>query len=188
MDHSFNSDARRQWVHPRHLEVWSRYPLREAPAGDRLHYQEAIPHLKRFTRRAQERGVTVALGTDTPFPHLTPGFSVHDELSLYVDAGTPPVEALRSATSLNARVLGLESQIGRIASGLVADLVAVRGNPLERIDDVSAVVAVMHRGYLLDRKTLFAAASASFSTELDDAITRDLLERIEAPPPNSLHA
>jgi hypothetical protein len=41
--------------------------------------------------------VTIALGTDTPFPHHVAGFAVHDELCLYVDAGLSAVEVLRGA-------------------------------------------------------------------------------------------
>ena len=53
--------------------------------------------------------------------------SVHDELAMYTDAGIPAVDALRSATSINARVLGIDGRTGSIRPGLRADLVAVRG-------------------------------------------------------------
>ena len=176
MEHSFLHDRRREWVHPTHLRVWDYYESHFRPPAGRFRQQTALPHLKRFLGRAHERGVTISLGTDTPFPHLVPGFSVHDELAMYVDAGIAPVDALRSATSVNARVLGIESTAGRIAPGMVADLVAVRGNPLERIDDVGNVAAVVHAGQALDRAQLLNRVQASFGQELDDSITLDLLD------------
>ena len=182
LDHAFVEDRRREWVHPSHLHIWANYRSRSAPPTGRRRLQIASPHLKRFLGRAHERGMTVSLGTDTPFPHLVPGFSVHDELAMYVDAGIAPVDALRSATSVNARVFGIESTAGRIAPGMVADLVAVRGNPLERIDDVGNVEAVVRVGRVLDRARLLEQARAFFDKEPDDAITQDLLNVIEHGP------
>ena len=148
----------------------------DGPPEERLSYQDPVPHQKRFLLRAYERGVVVGLGSDTPFPHLVPGFSLHDELTMYVDAGIRPVDALRSATSINARVLGMESRAGRLAAGLTADMMAVRGNPLSCIDDVSQIIHVIRMGCLLDRQELLHAVQATFAEQPDDAITRDLLD------------
>lgn len=182
MDHAFVHDRRREWVHPTHLHVWASYRSRPYMSKGRRRLQIASPHLKRFLGRAHERGVTVSLGTDTPFPHLVPGFSVHDELAMYVDAGIAPVDALRSATSVNARVFGVESTAGRIAPGMAADLVAVRGNPLERIDDMGNVETVVRTGRVLDRARLLESVRATFDEEPGDAITQDLLYIIEHGP------
>ena len=139
-----------------------------------------MTYLKRFLLRAHGRGVAVALGTDVPFPRLPPGFSVHDELGMYVDAGLDPVDALRSATSVNATVLGIESRAGRVAAGLAADLLAVKGDPLQDIRDVGNVELVVRSGQILDRTELRRAADASFAETPTDAITNDLLDRIES--------
>ena len=175
MDHSFLHDQRRRWVHPTHLRIWSNYSSRLAPPVDRLRKQAAMPHLKRFLKRAHQGGVIISLGTDTPFPHLIPGFSIHDELAMYVDAGITPVDALRSATSINARVLGIESTVGQIAPGMVADLVGVRGNPLDRIDEIGNIVTVVHAGHELDLAQMLNRVQASFDQEPSDPITLDLL-------------
>ena len=55
------------------------------------------------------------------------------ELELMVEYGMTALQALRSATSVNARILGLEGAIGRIAPGLTADLVVVEGDPTRDI-------------------------------------------------------
>ena len=174
LDRSFYHDRRREWVHPEYLRLWDRFPYRSVEPEKRMHYQRALPHLKRFLRRAHERGVTIAIGTDAPFIHLVPGFSLHDELSLYVDAGITPIDALRSATSVNAGVLGIDSSVGRIAPGLDADLAAVKGNPLERIDDVGNVVLTIRKGAMFKPADLLEATRAMFANDLDDPITRDL--------------
>jgi imidazolonepropionase-like amidohydrolase len=179
LERSFHHDDRRQWVHPCHRELWDRYLTRFGPPQARLGMQTAIPHMKRFVRRAMERGVTVALGTDTPFPHLVPGFSVHDELAMYADAGIRFVDALRSATSVNARVLGIETIVGRIAPGLRADLVVVRGDPLERIEDIGNTERVWRDGVTMSPQTLLRAAEATFAQRPDDAITKDLQAYID---------
>ena len=114
------NDSRRRWVHPVFLDVWDRYLTRSGPPQARLKLQAAIPWLKRCLARMSARGLALALGTDTPFPHLVPGFSLHDELSLYVDAGVAPVDALRAATAGAARVLGVGDKKGAIAPGMAA--------------------------------------------------------------------
>lgn len=81
-------------------------------------------------------GVPVLAGTDAnpgvgPAP-IAHGSSLHDELELLVDAGIPPLDALRAATSLPARHFGLADR-GAIRPGLRADLVLVDGDPLSDI-------------------------------------------------------
>ena len=179
LDRPFHHDSRRAWVHPRHLDLWQRYRSRFGPPEYRWRYQGAMVHLKRFLRRANQRGVTVALGTDTPFPHLVPGMSVHDELAMYVDAGIPAVDALRSATSVNAGVLGIGDRAGSIRPGLRADLAAVRGNPLERIEDIGNVVCTVREGRRFEPPGLLQALEATFGEEPDGAVTRDLLNYVD---------
>lgn len=184
LDRAFHHDERRRWTHPVHLDIWNRYLSRREPPHRRLRFQTAMPHLKRFLWRAQLQGVTIALGTDTPFPHLIPGFSVHDELSMYVDAGLRPVDALRSATSVNAQVLGLSNQIGRVTPGLAADLVAVQGNPLTRIDDISNIVCTVRSGHCFRAEELWLRLQTTFSQTPGDAITRDLLGYVNRESPS----
>ena len=169
------NDSRRRWVHPVFLDVWDRYLTRSGPPQARLKLQAAIPWLKRCLARMSERGLALALGTDTPFPHLVPGFSLHDELSLYVDAGVAPVDALRAATAGAARVLGVGDKKGAIAPGMAADFVAVRGNPVDRIEDVGAVAWTVRGGRILAPDGLFESFRRMCDRAPDDPITRDLL-------------
>lgn len=179
LDRPFHYDARKSWVHPRHLDIWQRYLSRFGPPEQRWRYQGAMTHLKRFLRRAHQRGVTVALGTDTPFPHLVPGMSVHDELAMYTDAGIPAVDALRSATAVNAHVLGIDDRTGTIRPGLRADLVAVRGNPLERIEDIENVHCTVREGRRFEPSGLMEVHRSTFDREPDGAVTRDLQDYVD---------
>lgn len=179
LDRSFHHDDRRRWVHPCHLDLWNRYLSRFDKPESRLQYARGVPHLKRFVRRAHARGVIVAIGTDTPFPHLVPGFCLHDELAMYVDAGLKPDDALRSATSVNASVFEIAERKGRIARGLAADFAAFRGNPLDCIDDISNVAWVCRAGMPIDIEAIKARIVQDAKQSPDDPITNDLIAYIE---------
>ena len=80
-----------------------------------------------------KHGVKIIAGTDTPIGFLTPGFSLHKELELQVEAGLTPLQALRSATITPAKFFNLDNKIGTIDPGTYADLVILNSNPLEKI-------------------------------------------------------
>jgi imidazolonepropionase-like amidohydrolase len=97
-------------------------------------------------RAALDAGVTMCSGSDVGvFTHGENG----RELELMVDYGLSPMGAIRAATSTNARVLHMESQIGSVKPGLFADLVAVRGDPSHDIHAVRDVSFVMKGGAVM---------------------------------------
>jgi len=86
--------------------------------------------------------VPVVVGTD----QTVPGHSVHREIELYTTAGFTPMEAIQAATIVPARVMGMEKELGTIEAGKRADLILVKGNPLEDIHAVRNVEFVMTGG------------------------------------------
>ncbi len=103
---------------------------------------------------AHRVGVRFLAGTDTTIPFIYPGFSVHDELGLFVQAGLTPLEALQTATLNPARFLGLEQSIGAVQPGKIASLVLLDANPLRDIHSTTKISAVIIRGKLLNRNDL----------------------------------
>ena len=103
--------------------------------------------MSRLVGELHAAGVPLLAGSDAVGPHgVLPGSSLHEELSLMVQAGLTPYEALRTATVNAATYLNADQEFGRIAEGLRADLVLLSGNPLEDISEINSRVGVMRRG------------------------------------------
>jgi imidazolonepropionase-like amidohydrolase len=101
-------------------------------------------------------GIPLLAGTDTAscHPYTFPGFSLHDQLALLVQAGLTPMEALQTATLQPARFLGRENEIGTVQKDRLADLVLLDANPLADIRNTRKIHAVVVGGRLLDRAAL----------------------------------
>jgi imidazolonepropionase-like amidohydrolase len=101
---------------------------------------EVGPQIKATFARAYKAGVRIMFGTDT-------GVSKHGdnahEFKLMVDAGMPPLEAIKVATSVPAKFLGIDDKTGSIAVGKLGELVGVPGDPLKDITVTEHVVFVM---------------------------------------------
>lgn len=92
-------------------------------------------------------GDLITVGTDHPsWGEYFSGFSIHRELHAFVLAGLPPDAALRSAMIDAARALGVENELGTIDRGKLADLVVLRGNPLEDITNTRDPRLVIKEG------------------------------------------
>jgi imidazolonepropionase-like amidohydrolase len=103
-------------------------------------------------RALRDARVPILAGTDAPNPGLAHGASLHQEMELLVEGGLSPIEALAAATSVPARCFGLHDR-GRIAPGLRADLLLVRGDPTLDITTTRDIVSVWKGGVQLERKT-----------------------------------
>ena len=102
-------------------------------------------------RLAMRLGVPIAAGNDAGTP-LNPHGSIVPELSLMVQAGMAPLDAIRAATSTAARVVGLEAETGRIGAGLAADLLAVGSDPTQKIEALDDVRLVLARGSVVVKR------------------------------------
>jgi imidazolonepropionase-like amidohydrolase len=119
---------------------------------------ESIPPLQDYiqrnlgsARRAVRAGVKIAMGSDAVFSMF--GQNTR-ELGWFVKAGMTPEQALASATSVPASLLGVSDRLGRIAPGYLADIVAVDGDPLSKIEVLfTGVRWVMKDGVVEVRST-----------------------------------
>jgi len=99
-------------------------------------------------RAAMDAGVELCFGGDVGvYEH---GDNVR-ELELMIDYGMPLIDGLRAATSGNARIFGLDDQVGRVAAGLAADLIAVEGDPTVDVQALRRVRFVMANGNVVRR-------------------------------------
>lgn len=95
-----------------------------------------------------------SLNTDAPKLTVLPGFSLHKELQNLVEAGLTPYEAIRAGTSDAAAFLRQEGEFGAVAAGRRADLLLLKANPLENVNNVSKRVGVMVNGHWLPEAEL----------------------------------
>ena len=100
----------------------------------------------------KKHGVKIIAGTDTPIGFLTPGYSLHKELELLVEAGLTPLQALQSATITPAEFFDLEDKMGTIDPGKYADLVILNSDPLEKIKNTRDIYKVIVKGKVLQKR------------------------------------
>jgi imidazolonepropionase-like amidohydrolase len=102
-----------------------------------------LNHAKRNTEAMYQAGVRLGFGTDAGVANRVIGWSEHRELRLLVEkCGLSPADALRMATLGSAEILGRADELGQIAPGRRADLVALRDNPLEAITNSCSIESV----------------------------------------------
>lgn len=104
---------------------------------------EIGPKIQGMFQRAYKKGVPIAFGTDAGvFPH---GENAR-EFVYMVEAGMPVMEAIKSATVVNADLLGMGDNLGQLKEGFIADIVAVDENPKNNVETLKNVVFVMKEG------------------------------------------
>ncbi|MBV9508050.1 MAG: amidohydrolase family protein [Acidobacteriia bacterium] len=111
---------------------------------------------QQFVAKLSRAGGHIVAGTDTPSPGLVPGFSLHRELELLVQAGLSPMQALQAATKTAAEFLGKSGELGTLEVGKIADLIIVDGAPHVRISDIRRVQTVLTGGTVFSASELLS--------------------------------
>jgi imidazolonepropionase-like amidohydrolase len=109
--------------------------------------------LKRLTLQMHKAGVPLMVGSDT-YGLQVPGFSLHDEMQMMVDAGLPAFDVLKAATVTGARYLNRFASAGTINEGKKAEFVILSANPLNDISQTRNIDGVMLKGQWLNKAAL----------------------------------
>ena len=153
---SKRADPRNRYMTQAELETWKpendMFLKYRTPAYIVYQKRDYLQTLKGI-RLAKQLGVQLLAGTDVVAPWTYPGFSLHDELGLLVEAGLTPLEALRTATANPAQFFGMKD-VGTVAPGMKANLVLLDANPVINISNTKRISAVVVHGTLYTRGQL----------------------------------
>jgi imidazolonepropionase-like amidohydrolase len=171
-DENARLDPRRQYLSKFLVLDWREQVLE---ATDQ-HRQTLTKYWKdtahRDFREMHEAGVELLIGSDAAVLNIFPGYSLHDEMALFVrELGMTPAEVIERATRRSAKFLGISDQTGTVELGKVADLVLLDANPLDNIRNTRRITAVVLRGTLYDKRGLeriLAAVRAAPDRRIDD--------------------
>jgi imidazolonepropionase-like amidohydrolase len=136
-------------VEPSVLESLADRAFLDSPAEDEEGALKFFSAASANLRLVNSAGVPIALGTDVNNPFVYPGYSVHEELSLMVEAGLTAAEALGAATTGGAAFLGEAQRVGQIAPGYEGDLILLARNPLDRVENTRSIVFVISDGEVI---------------------------------------
>ena len=156
-DSNFTNDPRLQvypsWYQKR-LEEPGRFSLKERNTGTCSLYKKMFQQRLELVGAMHRAGVKMLAASDAVVWYVFPGFSLHDELELFVQAGLSPMEALQTATRNPAIYLDLIDTVGTVETGKKADLVLLEANPLANISNIKRITAVIIGGRLIPRVSL----------------------------------
>lgn len=148
-----DADADDSWLEfvPSFLKgMWKRAAyVRMSPGAKRT-----VPFMQQVVAELHEAGVTLLCGTDLANPNVIAGHSLHEEMTLFQEAGVPAAAVLRCATITPAEVFGVADRLGTVEPGKTASLVLVAANPLADIRNAGKIDAVFLRGTYFDRDAL----------------------------------
>jgi imidazolonepropionase-like amidohydrolase len=156
-DLNANPDPRMVYVAAEELQWWkpengmlTKYRTPEYISFRKREYAKMLEEIP----RAEAFGVRFLAGTDITIPYTYPGFSLHDELELFVEAGLTPMQALETATTNPAELLGLKNRWGKVAPSFTANILLLNADPLADVSNTRKIDAVVVSGKLLDRSEL----------------------------------
>jgi len=162
-DRAIHDDPRKQFLPSAFVSAWGPHKgltanyTAEDFESDKQNFERQLELVKRM----HQAGVRFMAGTDTADPYIYPGFSVHDEMELFVQAGLSSLAALQTATLNPARYLGRTDSMGSVAVGMTADLVLLDANPLEDIRNTKRIWSVVLDGKVLNKDAITSILDAS---------------------------
>lgn len=128
----------------------------------------ALAKQNQLLKEINERGGLIVTGTDPVGPMITPGYGLHREMELLVEAGLTPMEAIQAATLNAAKALRKYAEFGSVEVGKRANLVVVQGDPSQNISDIGSTVMIFKRGKQYDPDKLRESVLGKIGKESKD--------------------
>lgn len=135
------------------LPVELAQPLNDVgpPLPEADFYEKQFEKYVEIVGALHKAGVPIVAGTD----QTVPGYSLHREIELYVQAGFTPMEAIQAATIVPARAMGVDKELGTIEAGKRGDLIVIHGDPLQDIHNTRNVESVVTNGVMYNTAELW---------------------------------
>lgn len=156
-DPSFTNDARLKYLSPQAREEWKEETasdIKKNTSEDWQNKRKRYEVEKTIIKILWQEKVPILAGTDSYNSYAFPGFSLHDEMALFVEFGMTPLDALRSATINPVKYFKMTDSLGTIEPGKRADMVLLNANPLTKITNTKNIYAVMVNGKLFNSADL----------------------------------
>jgi hypothetical protein len=156
-DSEFTNDPRLKYIRPGIRDGWKNqddWRLKSITPESSALYKRMFQQRLDIIGAMHRAGVKMLAATDAVVWYVYPGFSLHDEMELFVRAGLAPMEALQTATLNPAIYLNMSDTVGTVEVGKKADLVMLEANPLENISNTKRINAVVVNGRLIPRASL----------------------------------
>jgi hypothetical protein len=150
-DTAFTNDERTNYLAEKTRTYWKetvKKDLQNYSPEDWENFRRRYEVEKKIVKILADEKVMIMAGTDFDDLFCFPGFSLHDELALFVQFGMKPIDALRTATINPVAYLKMTDSLGTIERGKRADFVLLNGNPLTNIANTKSIFAVMSNGKL----------------------------------------
>ncbi len=150
-DTSFTNDIRLKYLSPEARDEWkeeTENDIKKNTSQDWQNKRKRYDIEKIIIKILWQEKVPILAGTDSYNPYAFPGFSLHDEMALFVEFGMTPIDALRTATLNPVKYLKMTDSLGTIEAGKRADFVILNGNPLTDIRNTKNIYSVMINGKL----------------------------------------
>ncbi len=138
-----------EYISPTVWDIWTSQWSDQSPLPEAVWQSWA-----KMVAQLHAAGLSLMVGTDTGFAGIIPGFAVHEEMTIWQDAGISPAEVLRSATLVPAQFMGLGDRLGSIAEGKAASMILLRANPLVDIRNAQQIEGVFLHGEYFSREDL----------------------------------
>lgn len=139
------------YISPLTWEIWKMW---QSQKENIPFFRQIYPYYKSFLKDLYDAEFTLLIGTDLSVAGVIPGYSVHEEMAIWQEAGIPPFDILRSATIIPAKFMGVEKSLGSIEEGKKASFVLLSENPLTDIKNTQKIEGVFLHGNFFSRQEI----------------------------------